>query len=242
VTDAGPRDRVKDAHGPGDDQGGRFGALEGEDLGRLFADDDMEEDDQRENDRGGEGMGGGCAEADVGEDGRKDVGEGEFAEPADPEAGQRDADLGGGEIGVEMAQQVKGRARAKNLFRRQTLETRFTHLHERELGGDEKTVERDEDGDSENFPEEGRIQAFAHARRLPWILHAPKEETFLPTATQNRVDWAARSTGGEVESLCLSGNRGFLERQGGAAPKRLGDKVFSVFRGRFFLGSANDSG
>ena len=87
----------------GDPEGDALGALDGEGFGGEFAEDDVEKGDDGKGDREGDRRdGGGIAETPAGEEGFDAMGDIGLADPAEAEAGERDAELRGGEGGVEV--------------------------------------------------------------------------------------------------------------------------------------------
>ena len=88
-----------------------------------------------------------------------------LTDPAEAEAGKRDAELGGGERGVEAVEGHEGELHAPAAGFGEGAELAGADLHEGEFGGDEKAVGGDEGEDNEGlerYAEEG-----IHGSRRP---------------------------------------------------------------------------
>ncbi len=172
-ADEGAGDADEDVHGAGDGEGDAFGALEGEGFGDEFAEQELEVGDDGEGDDDGEGVGV--------DDGvrRKDgeqraasveehLGDGGFAQPAEGERGEGDAELDGGEEVVDVVLEVEGGAGAGTAEGEQLLHARLAHADEGEFGSHEEAVGQDEEGHHDcaeehpfqHFVAEGRLAAF----------------------------------------------------------------------------------
>ncbi len=147
----GAGDADEDVHGAGDGEGDAFGSLEGEGLGDEFAEEDFEVGDEREGDDDGDGVGvedGVRGEDDepAGGEVEDDLGDGGFADPAEGERGERDAELDGGEELVDGVLELQGGACAGTAEGDELLDARLADADEGELGGDEEAVGQDEEG------------------------------------------------------------------------------------------------
>ena len=72
------------------------------------------------------------------------VGERRLADPAEPERRERDAELTGGQIGVELPVHLGEQTSGQAVGPRDGLDARRPQFDEPEFGRDEKTVQRDE--------------------------------------------------------------------------------------------------
>jgi len=88
-----------------------------------------------------------------------DPGEGRLADPAQRQAGQGDAELGGGEIGVEVAEHVPRQAGPPVALRDVGLDLRRPHLDQGELGGDEEAVQSHQQEGEEQPPRRADLEA-----------------------------------------------------------------------------------
>jgi len=70
--------------------------------------------------------------------------ESRFADPAETERRERDAELAGGKIGIELAVHLREELAAQTVLRGEGLHARLPQLDETELGGHEETVEGNE--------------------------------------------------------------------------------------------------
>ena len=114
-------------------------------LRHQLAEDDVEHADGGE--RGGERdrvEQGGRHAGDTGDERLDQPGEGRFADPAEGDRGEGDAELGRRQIGVEVPEHVRGQPRAALAGLDVRLDLGRAHLRQGELGGDEKAVERDQ--------------------------------------------------------------------------------------------------
>jgi hypothetical protein len=78
------------------------------------------------------------------EDRREQLRERRLTDPAEPERCQRDAELTGGQIGVEPPVHLRQQTPAHAVFGGKALHTGLPQLHQAEFGGDEKSVEGNE--------------------------------------------------------------------------------------------------
>jgi hypothetical protein len=151
-ADGPVEEAVEDLHGQGDGQGGLFGHFQGDGLGGQFAHDDVQEGDQAEGHGEGDGVQHGRGHVPF-EQRVQQVGHGGLADPAQAQGGQGDAQLGGGDVGVQVvdeAQQAHGLAAA---FGGQGGDARAPDAHEGELRGHEKAVGQNQDEDQEQVCE-----------------------------------------------------------------------------------------
>ena len=79
------------------------------------------------------------------------AGEKRLAEPAERETGERDAELSGGKVGVEVARDVTGKFRALRAALDERIELRSAHLYDRKLAGDKETIQHDQKKDREKL-------------------------------------------------------------------------------------------
>ena len=75
------------------------------------------------------------------EQGSDEVRDGRLADPTEREGGDGDPDLAHGEVGVEVAQRLAYDRRPRTSFLLQLHDARLPHAHQRELGGDEESVQ-----------------------------------------------------------------------------------------------------
>src|SRR5205085_11694509 len=94
----------------------------------------------------------------------KDPSEKLFADPAQGETGQGDAELGRRQVGVEMYAYVLGENGADVAFVLKRIELAGPHFYDREFGRDEKGVERDEPDDQGDLADENdwRVPVFSY--------------------------------------------------------------------------------
>ena len=154
----GAGDADEDVHGAGDGEGDAFGALEGEGLGDEFAEEDFEVGDEREGDDDGDGVGvddgvGGRTWSQLLGEVEDDVGDGGFADPAEGEAGDGDAELDGGEELVDGVLELEGGAGAGAAEGDELLDAGLADADEGELGGDEEAAGQDEEGHHDHAEE-----------------------------------------------------------------------------------------
>ena len=138
----GPGDQVEPAERQGDEQGGPLGLADGDRLGHQLAEDDGEEGDEHEGDDGGRDRVHRHAEH---------VGEGLGSQPAQAHAGDRDPELGGREIGVEMVDDVVGHGRPPAAHGGQFGHAGVAHLDDGELGHHEEGVHEDQEYDADDL-------------------------------------------------------------------------------------------
>ena len=101
----------------------------------------------RERDRHGDAVRGRFGDADrqrTSNSGWISDGERRLADPAEAEAGHRDAELGGGDVAVGIGDGAAHRARAAVPFGDQLVDARLADGDDRELGRDEKAVREDQ--------------------------------------------------------------------------------------------------
>ncbi len=82
-----------------------------------------------------------------------DLGDGGFADPAEGEAGEGDAELDGGEEVVDGVLELEGGAGAGTAEGDELLDAGLADADEGELGGDEEAVGQDEEGHHDNAEE-----------------------------------------------------------------------------------------
>jgi hypothetical protein len=69
--------------------------------------------------------------------------DGRFTDPAERQAGDGNAQLRGGDVGVEVGESVKDRDRTAVAFGGKLLHASAPDRNQREFGGDEKTIGED---------------------------------------------------------------------------------------------------
>ena len=82
----------------------------------------------------------------LGAEAQDDLGDGGLADPAEREAGERDAELHGGQELVDGVLELEHGASAGPAERDELLDARLPNADESELRGDEETVGQDEKG------------------------------------------------------------------------------------------------
>jgi hypothetical protein len=144
------REAIEGGEGERHPERHRLGPPDREILGHEFAKDDLDERDDREGQAVGKGGDRRLADdADMGQ-WRLDPSRDErFAHPAQAQAGQGDAELGGGEITVEVFRDPQGKPEPPILLPLlpHGLKLGFPDLDEGEFGRDEKRVGRDQQND-----------------------------------------------------------------------------------------------
>ncbi len=162
----GAGDADEDVHGPGDGEGDAFGALEGEGFGDEFAEEDFEVGDEREGDDDRDGVG---VEDGVGwkrvervrGESEDDLGDGGFADPAEGETGDGDAELDCGEELVDGVLEFEGGAGAGTAEGDELLDAGLADADEGELRSHEEAAGQDEEGhhdQAEEHPFEHSVQ------------------------------------------------------------------------------------
>ena len=125
-------------------------------------------------------------------------GECRFANPAEAEGGERDAELTGGEEGVEPRDDPQHGRGQRMALRRQLLDPGTPHSHQGKLGGNEKAVGKDQQDDG---------QQSAGDVETGWLMHgcegAPNS---LPLPSYTLAPACALDSGGVV--VCLFDWRG----------------------------------
>ena len=91
-----------------------------------------------------------------------------FADPAQGETGQGNAELRRGEIGIEVSADVLGENRLHIAFVLERIELAVADLHDGKLGGHEKGVER-------NQPQDDRQLAQDDDRRIPVLSNCVRQ-------------------------------------------------------------------
>ena len=138
-------DPVEDVERHRDPQGGRLRSPDRERLRSQFADHDVQHRDadegHREAHRVHQRVGGA---RDLLHQRRDDPAEGGLTHPAERQAREGDAELARREVGVEMGQLMARELRPPAARLGERIELGRPHLDQRELGGDEEAVERDE--------------------------------------------------------------------------------------------------
>ena len=76
--------------------------------------------------------------------GAQEVGQGRLAHPAETQAGHRDAELGGRQVGIEVIDQVLGYFRVPSAFAGEFGDAGAPHLDDGELGRYEEAVQKHE--------------------------------------------------------------------------------------------------
>ena len=170
---------VEALHGHGNPQGGVLGLADGERLRRQLAEHDVQNRDGHE--RHGQRHGVDQARPGAGDQADHrldDPDERRFADPAQGQARQGDAELGGREVGVQVLDHVPGDPPAPQARRGVGVELGRPHLDQGELGGDEEAVEEDQ--------AEGEDQA-EHGDRAP----APRRAGAAARTNSGIMTWTA---------------------------------------------------
>ena len=153
--DGGFEEGVEKVEGGADGEGGAEGFANGEGLGHQFAEDDVEEGDDAVGEDVGEGGDDGfIGEADFEEDWLDEAVDEGFAKAAQGDTGEGDAELGGGEVAVEVLDLIAGADGAGFAFCDSGLELGTADFDDGEFSGDEEGVEEDEKENGEGAPSE----------------------------------------------------------------------------------------
>jgi hypothetical protein len=136
---------IEHAHRQRDGERDRLGARDRHDLGRLLADHDVEHGDEHERRADRDRMRSACGpRPERGEPRPDQAGEGGLADPSQRQRRERDTDLAGGEVGVELRQHLLGRDCRGPALLGELAHAPGPHLDESEFGGDEEAVDQDE--------------------------------------------------------------------------------------------------
>lgn len=153
--DGGFEEGVEEVEGGADGEGGAEGFANGEGLGHQFAENDVEEGDDAVGEDVGEGGDDGfVGEADFEEDRLDEAVDEGFAKAAEGDTGEGDAELGGGEVAVKVLDLIAGADGAGFAFGDSGLELGAADFDDGELGGDEESVQEDEEENGEGAPSE----------------------------------------------------------------------------------------
>lgn len=141
----------KPLEGTSDHEGDAFGAGEADGFGNEFAEDDVDGAEEHEGEREGDGVN---EERAVGAGFRRkkilnEFGERGFAESAEGQAGEGDAELDSGDDAMEIAEKAFDDAGLGIAFGDELAHARHAHGDERELRGGEEAVENHEQHDSD---------------------------------------------------------------------------------------------
>jgi hypothetical protein len=143
--DEGPEDGEEQVEGTGHPEGRGVGPLQGDALGRQLADDDVQRGGDEEGQRKSHAIGRdgrvGLVRQHMSKEGLEQVCEGRLADEAKGERGHGDAQLGHGDVGIEVAQRAPHLTCPHAPLVHQLLNARAPHADEGELGGDEEAVE-----------------------------------------------------------------------------------------------------
>jgi hypothetical protein len=157
----------EEEHGRRHGDGEGLGAAQGERLGHQFADHHVEVgDDGEADDDGGDGghvgigMGMGRGLGQSGDPAEKDGGGQRFADPAQSQRAERDAELHGGEKVVQIALQAANGARSGDLGGEHLLDAGVADGDQGELGGHKEGVGQNEQGHGDKF-EQGETVHYA---------------------------------------------------------------------------------
>ena len=120
----------------------RRGAGDGEALGRELAEHDVQQGDDGERDHEAEADG--HAAGETAEERLEQMLEGRLGESAQTDARDRDAELAGGEVGVDVLDGVTRRRGARLALLLEVGDLAEPHARDGELGGHEERVERHE--------------------------------------------------------------------------------------------------
>ena len=156
-ADGGASEGDEDFHRPGDGDGDLFGFAEGEGFGDELAEQDVEVGNQ------GEAQHDGYYGDQVGVDGRvgdglepssEEAGDDGFADPAEGEAAEGDAELDGGEEVVEVLLEAADGAGSEDVLGDELLDAGLADADQGEFRGDEEAVGQDEQGHRDSPKEE----------------------------------------------------------------------------------------
>ena len=152
-VDKGEEGVVKSDERCGDPKRDGTGALDGKRLRGEFAEDDVQECDGGKGDAEGDGVAQTLAvHPPVLQQGFQPMGQEGFAQPAEAEAGQGDAELGGGEAGVEVVDRAQGHGHAPVAGFKKRLELAGADFDDGKLRRDEEAVGRDKQQDDKKLP------------------------------------------------------------------------------------------
>lgn len=134
---------IEGLHRPGDSQRCLLGSFKGQRLGGQLPQHDMKKGDDGEGDGESDGVqyrfGDTASERDF-----EQVRDDRFSEPAQSQRGQRNAELRGRDIGVEIVYQTEQTFSSPVACISESCDTRAAHSDKGELGGDKKPVGKDE--------------------------------------------------------------------------------------------------
>ena len=143
--DGGFEEEVKEVEGGADGEGGLEGLANGEGFGHQLTKDDVEEgDDAVSEEVGAAGDDSFVLNAEVEETGLDEAIDEGLAEAAKGNAGEGDAELGGGKVTVQMVDLMTGESGAATAFAGGGLELGAAHFDDGKLGGHKEGVEQDE--------------------------------------------------------------------------------------------------
>ena len=148
---SGRTTRTKTTQRPGQPQRGVVGVLQRQRLGNQLAEDDVQERDEQEGQHGGDGVrGDGVPAAEQPVERRvQQRGQGRFADEAQADARQGDAELRAGDGAAQVAHRGIDRPGALDAAGDQFFHAGFADGHQRVLGGHEQSVQCDESRDGE---------------------------------------------------------------------------------------------
>ena len=157
-ADERPEDPHEQLGGPRHDERGPLGVLQGNRLRRELAEHDVKRGDHGKRDSEGDRVGRGHRHA-VAEDpegGFNDGCECRLADPAEPEARHRDAELRRGDVAVGVGERAPDDARRGAALGDELIDACPPHGHERELGRHEEPVRQHEHQDGKQTDEHMR--------------------------------------------------------------------------------------
>ena len=143
----GVRDAVEPDQRGGSAQRPALGGEDGERLGDELADDDVQSRHDEVADRHADGDDRRLGQTEHREQRLEQLGDGRLAQPSQRQRRQRDAQLAGRQVGVDVLGDLHGVFRARLVLVDGKLKLRFADAHERELRDDEKRVHDEEDDD-----------------------------------------------------------------------------------------------
>ena len=203
-------DAIKPVQGGGGPEGNRQGALDGKPFWPQFAQDDLQESDQGKTDGKGDvrlGLWG--SDADPIERRPEQGGEQRPGEPAQPQAGHGDAQLGGAEIGSQVLQDVPGQARAAVAQADQGVQLGVAQFDEGEFGGDEEAVEQDDGQDAQNAQPLCNEGVAVHLQ-----IHLPKDDAEdVLQAEQSGLSVVGAENNGQAAAGGLHAAQGLFQAQ-----------------------------
>ena len=210
-----PVGRIKNAIEPMQRRGGpqrhRQRALDGKPFRPQFAQDNLQKSHHRKTD----------GEGDVSprarrlhpapiQQGPEQGGENRLGEPAQPQAGHGDAQLGGAEIGGQILQNVPGQPRAPVALHDQGVQLRVAQFDKGEFRGDEKAVDQHDGQDAQTPASPAQLRAWPSIYKFT----SPKMTRRMSCRLINPVSpWSALKTIAQAAAGRLHPAQGLFQAQ-----------------------------